>query len=108
MTQTLLTVRYRLTGDITGFRTRMDAVATAMMPMDGLSWKIWGLDPEKGIGLSAYLFADAASARAFTEGPVIAGLRRSPGVAEVEFTLAPVDRALSLITGAEAALSPLA
>jgi hypothetical protein len=106
MKQSLLTVSYRLTGDNSAFRKKMEGAATTIAATDGLLWKIWGLDLNQGRGLSVYLFEDEAAADAFAEGPMIAALRCHPSVSNVVLDYAAVDRTLSLLSGAEPALSP--
>jgi hypothetical protein len=105
MKQTLLTVSYRLTGDHSAFRKKMESAAAAIAATDGLQWKIWGLDLNQGRGLSVYLFEDEAAADAFAQGPMIAALRRHSSVANVVLDHTTVDRTLSLLSGAGQALS---
>ena len=104
MSQTLLTVTYRLRIPADAFRSHAEVAAPRIAATPGLIWKIWGLNPETGEGTSVYLFHDAASARAFAAGPAIAELRNGPAE-QVSPRLAPVDRGLSALTGAAAALA---
>jgi hypothetical protein len=99
MTPTLLLVTYRLRIPVTDFRAYARTVATGIASAPGLVWKVWGLDDETGLGTSAYLFRDAASAKAFGEGPAIGELRAGPA-ADVVTRIAPVDVGLSALTGA--------
>ena len=103
----LLTVRYRVTGGDDEFREELAKVAPHIAKFPGLIWKIWGFDAHAGTGLSAYLFETMSRAEAFLAGPVIAGLRRHPLVADVACDFAPVDQELSECTGAAAALAAL-
>lgn len=105
MTQVLLAVRYRVTADPVAFRHSMEKPAAAIASVDGLRWKIWGLDTECGQGLSAYLFASKAAATRFADGPIIERLRGHPDVVDVSVALAPVDQQLSELTHASTALS---
>ena len=105
MQQMLIMVRYRVAGDHAHFGHDMSKAAAMIAELPGLSWKIWGFDPDFGTGLSAYLFESEASARAFLSGPIIERLRSRPDVTEVTFDVAPVDRALSAATGAAQALA---
>ena len=110
MGQVLVTVRYRMQGDHAHFRHDMTKAAGLIGGIPGLVWKIWGIDKDRDIGISAYLFASEASARAFIAGPMIERLRSRPDVSDVSFELAPVDQDLSEMTGAADALAgiPLA
>lgn len=106
MTQSLLTVRYRVVGDAAGFRQDMDKAAAVISASPGLQWKIWGFDPATGTGLGVYLFETTAAAQAFAAGPILERLRQRPDVASVMIDRAPVDLQLSMQTGAAAALAP--
>lgn len=110
MGQMLLTVRYRMAGDPAHFRHDMKKAAGLIAGIPGLVWKIWGVDRDRGVGVSTYLFASEASARAFVSGPMIERLRGHPDVTDVSFEFAPVDHELSEMTGAADALAgaPLA
>jgi hypothetical protein len=105
MGQMLVTVRYRVQGDHAHFRHDMKKVAGLIAGIPGLVWKIWGIDPDRDIGASVYLFASEASARAFIAGPMLERLRSRPDVTDVSFELAPVDQDLSEMTGAADALA---
>jgi hypothetical protein len=105
MRQTLVTVRYTLTGDGETFRTDMDKAAALIAETPGLIWKIWGFEPDLGFGLSAYLFESEAAAYAFVGGPVIHALRARPDISDVIFEMAGVDLDLSAMTGAGPALN---
>lgn len=108
MSEALLIVRYRLSGDAASFRESMEAAAPAILSAAGLRWKLWGLDPESGCGLSVYLFDSPAAAAAFAAGPMIARPRQRPDIREVSMESAPVDRRLSDLTGAGPVLATAA
>jgi hypothetical protein len=95
----LLTVTYRVSGDLENFGSNAAEVAAMIAGAPGLRWKIWGLAPD-GSGVSAYLFETAEAADAFVDGPVIAGLKANPAVQGVTLASAPVDARLSQITHA--------
>jgi hypothetical protein len=105
MGQMLVTVRYRVQGDHAHFRHDMTKAAGLIAGVPGLVWKIWGIDQDRGIGVSTYLFASEASARAFIAGPMLERLRSRPDVTDVSFELATVDQDLSEMTGAADALA---
>lgn len=105
MTPSLLVVTYQLRIPFAAFRGPAETAARQIADAPGLIWKIWGLDPDTGEGTSAYLFRDDSHARAFAEGPAIAALREGPA-AHVTTRLAPIDRELSLLTGAGRVLDP--
>jgi len=105
MGQMLVTVRYRVQGDHAHFRHDVKKAAGLIAGIPGLLWKIWGIDEDRDTGVSAYLFASEASARAFIAGPMIERLRSRPDVTDVSFEFAPVDQELSEMTGAADALA---
>jgi len=106
MQKALVTVRYSLSGNVERFRNEMEKAAAMIASAPGLVWKIWSLDAERGVGLSAYLFNSPTEARAFVAGPMIKALRNRADVKEVAVEVAPVEHALSAMTGAGPALSP--
>jgi hypothetical protein len=95
----LLTVTYRVSAELEGFRAGAAEAAARIAGTPGLRWKIWGLAPD-GAAVSAYLFDTPDAADAFANGPIIAGLKANPGVQGVTLTSAPVDATLSQITHA--------
>ncbi len=95
----LLTVSYRVSGDVDAFRAKAAEAAARIAGAPGLKWKIWGLGPD-GAGVSSYLFETAQAADGFAGGPVIAGLKANPAVQDVVLKSAPVDATLSEITHA--------
>jgi hypothetical protein len=88
MGQMLVTVRYRVQGDHAHFRHDMKKAAGLIAGIHGLVSKIWGVDQDRDVGVSSYLFASEASARAFISGPMIERLRSRPDVTDVSFELA--------------------
>ena len=95
----LVTVSYRVVGDVAVFRAHAAGAAAKIAEWPGLRWKVWGLDDD-GAGVSAYLFETAEAAGAFAGGPVVAGLKANPAVRDVTLCAAPVDAGLSAITHA--------
>jgi hypothetical protein len=105
MTDHLLTITYTFSGDGARLHAWFADAAGTIAAVDGLCWKIWGFDPARGIGTSAYGFEDAASAAALARGPLVTALRSHPAVRSVAWALAPIDRDLSARTGAAGLLA---
>jgi hypothetical protein len=82
------------------WRAACEGAVPVMLAIPGLDWKVWVLDEESGTAGGFYLFQDRAAAVAYAEGPVIAGLRRSPAVRDVCVRLLPVLDELSRQTRA--------
>lgn len=95
----LLTVNYRVSGDVAAFRAGAAEAAARIAAAPGIRWKIWGLG-EDGAGMSAYLLDTQAAAEAFAAGPFIGRLKSNPAVDGVTLAWASVDVALSQITHA--------
>jgi hypothetical protein len=95
----LLTVSYRVSGDLEVFRTKATEIAAKIAGAPGLRWKVWGLGSD-GSGVSAYLFETTDAADAFANGPIIAGLKANPAVQGVALVSASVDATLSQVTHA--------
>lgn len=75
-----------------------DAVASKFLDVDGLVWKIWldGEDEPQGGGI--YLFETRAQAQAYLDGPIIAALKSSPVLTDLQFRLSAVRERMSAIT----------
>jgi hypothetical protein len=104
MTSHLLTVTYTFSGSGARLHEWFAEAAGTIAAVDGLRWKIWGFDPARGLGTSAYCFEDAAGAADFARGTLVTALRARPAVRGVALAHAPIDGELSARTGAAALL----
>jgi hypothetical protein len=86
----------------TAYLAHAESMVPAMRAIPGLQSKVWIMseDGRKAGGL--YLFRDAASARAYVEGPIVAGLRASPSTADVSVRIYRVVESLTTATNAPA------
>jgi hypothetical protein len=75
-------------------------VVDMILSVPGLEWKLWVANPAARSAGGIYLFRDEASAAAYVSGPVIAALRRNPGVRDVRIRDYAVDEDLSRRTHA--------
>jgi hypothetical protein len=66
-------------------------VVGAKRAIPGLQWKVWIMSESGGAG-GLCLFRDAASAMAYVEGPIVAGLRVSPNMAHVSVRISCVSK----------------
>ncbi len=64
----------------------------------GLRWKIWSLNGAESEFGGIYLFDDTASAQAFLEGPIIAGVNKHPALSEISAKQFDVIDEFSAIT----------
>lgn len=76
-----------------------DATGQKFLAVDGLQWKIW-LDGEANNVGGIYLFETRAKAQAYLDGPIVAGMKANPNVADLRFTLSDVRERMSAITHA--------
>ncbi len=85
-----------------------DATGQKFLSVDGLQWKIW-LDGEGNNVGGIYLFETRAKAQAYLDGPIVAGMKANPNVADLRFTLSDVRERMSAITNAPVpGLAPVA
>ena len=89
----------------TAYLTQAESVVPTMRAIPGLQSKVWIIseDGRKAGGL--YLFRDAASAKAYAEGPFVAGLRASPNLADVSVRIFRVLETLTAATSAPTEVS---
>mgnify|MGYP002635746684 FL=1 len=76
-----------------------DATGQKFLAVDGLQWKIWLDGDENNVG-GIYLFETCAKAQAYLDGPIVAGMKASPNVIDLRFTLSDVRARVSAITHA--------
>lgn len=89
-------------------RRYTDATGEKFLAVQGLQWKIW-LDGEGSNVGGIYLFDSRANAEAYLAGPIVAGMKANPNVAELRFTLSDVRERMSAITRAPVpGLAPIA
>ncbi len=79
-----------------------ESVVPAMRAVPGLQSKVWIISEDGQRAGGLYLFRDAASARAYAEGPIVAGLRASPNMADVSVRISRVLESLTAATNAPA------
>ena len=74
--------------------SRTEKGVATMRELPGLVWKLW-LEPVEGKAGGLYLFKNLAAAKAYAEGPIVAGLRASTMVENVTVRLLPINDSLS-------------
>ena len=79
-----------------------ESVLPAMRALPGLQSKVWIMSEDGRRAGGLYVFRDAASARAYVEGPIVAGLRASPNMADVSVRVSRVLESLTTATNAPA------
>jgi hypothetical protein len=82
-----------------------ETMVPAMRAIPGLQSKVWIMSEDGRRAGGLYLFRDAASARAYVEGPIVAGLRASPNLADVSVRISRVLESLTTATNAPAGVA---
>ncbi len=59
-------------------------LAPTFAAVDGLEWKVWLIDQEKKTCGGIYLFKDGASAKAYLDSELYAGVQTHPALSGVE------------------------
>ena len=77
-----------------------DDRAKQFLAVDGLQWKIWIDAPDEPRVGGIYLFATRAQAEAYLAGPIVARLRASPDVENLDARIFAVRDRMSAITRA--------
>lgn len=77
---------------------RMTRSAHKIAGLPGLLWKLWVHDDADRVAGGMYLFASEEDARAWADGPMVAGLSSHPGISGITYRLYDVDADLSAIT----------
>jgi hypothetical protein len=77
-----------------------DDRAKQFLAVDGLQWKIWIDAPDEPRVGGIYLFETRAKAEAYLAGPIVARLRASPDVENLDARIFAVRDRMSAITRA--------
>ena len=84
MNAQLLRISFRLQGiEPAQYEAIAAESALGIAEVPGLLWKIWPLSAD-GVAGGIYLFEDAASLRAYVDGPVVAYLKSAPIFADLQ------------------------
>ncbi|HET7239069.1 MAG TPA: YdhR family protein [Terrimicrobiaceae bacterium] len=79
----ILQINYKFTVSRAEFESGFDRIAAEIAKVPGLRWKIWLLNEAESRGGGIYLFEDEQSVRAYLEGPIVAALKSSPVLTEL-------------------------
>jgi len=98
MGQTIVQITFKLKVDAGTYRDIVTPVAETFAGIEGCQWKIWLLNEAEHEAGAVYLFDDAAAARAYLEGPLIANLKQAPFLSDVTIRQFGVIEDLSEVT----------
>lgn len=82
--------------------------AKPFLDVAGLQWKIWLDEPEERRAGGIYLFDSRATAEAYVNGPIVAGMKANPDAGELDIRVFDVRQRMSEITRAPLPNMPLA
>ena len=83
MSKTVLQINFRFSVSPAELAEAFGPLAEPIAEVPGLRWKIWSLNEAASEFAGIYLFDDAASAQAYLEGPIIAGVKEHPAVSDI-------------------------
>lgn len=98
MSATLLQINFKFEGSKAEYLEAFNEAAAAIAATPGLRWKVWPWNDADHMGGGIYLFDDAASAQAFLEGPIAAGLPDHPALSDISVRQFEVLDSLTAIT----------
>ena len=79
----ILQINYEFTVSRAEFERGFDRITAEIAKVPGLRWKIWLLNEAESRGGGIYLFEDEQSVRAYLDGPIVAALKSSPVLTEL-------------------------
>lgn len=100
MAQTIVHIRYQIRVPLSMYHAAVAPMAQPIADTPGLHWKVWLLDEAASVGGGVYLFADAASAQAFLDGPIVAQVKDAPIISDFQVSQFAVVGDLSAVTHA--------
>lgn len=83
MSITILQINFKFDGSRAEYLEAFSEAAAPIAASPGLRWKVWPWNDGEQVGGGFYLFKYAASAQAFLEGPIAAGLGQHPAVSDL-------------------------
>ncbi len=94
----ILQINFKLNVPAAAYVSHCQTVVNAFTNLPGLLWKIWILNEEAGEAGGIYCFDNEDSLNAYLEGPIVAGLKQLPAVANVSAKRFDVVQDLTRIT----------
>lgn len=91
-----LNFKYSVTG--AEYEQAVAPLASEFAALPGLKWKIWMINEAEQVAGGIYLFKDAASAKAYLEGPLAATVTSHPALSDFSVKLFDVMADLTPIT----------
>ncbi len=98
MSGTILQLNFKFSVTGAEYEQAVSPLAGQFAALDGLRWKIWMINEEKGEAGGIYMFEDAASVQAYLDGELAAGVVGHPALSDFSVKLFDVMDELTAIT----------
>ncbi len=83
MIQKILQINFKITSSAKDYATLVAPLADPIAKVPGLDWKVWLLNEQNHEAGGVYLFRDEASATAYLNGDIVAGLKKQPTLKDI-------------------------
>jgi len=98
MAETIVQINFKFAGSKAEYLETFSGLAADIAATPGLRWKVWPWNDDERVGGGIYLFEDAASAQAYLQGPIAAGLGQHPALSDLSIKQFEVLGDLTAIT----------
>ena len=98
MATKLLQINLRFNVSPDELMKEFEGAAVPISGVEGLKWKIFGMNEENSKGAGIYLFEDESSLRAYLEGPIIAAMKEKEAFSDIDIKTFDVVEKASAIT----------
>jgi hypothetical protein len=95
MTQKILQINFKLTSSTKDYTTMVAPLADPIAKTPGLEWKVWLFNEQNHEAGGVYLFRDEASAKAYLDGDLVAGMKKQPTIKDISAKLFDVEETLT-------------
>ena len=98
MTQKILQINFKITTSVKDYTTMVAPLADPIAKTPGLEWKVWLFNEQNHEAGGVYLFHDDASAKAYLNGDLVAGMKKQPTIKDISAKVFDVEENLTLKT----------
>ena len=98
MTQKIVQINFKITSSVKDYATMVAPLADPIAKTPGLEWKVWLFNEQNHEAGGVYLFRDDASAKAYLNGDLVAGMKKQPTIKDISAKVFDVEENLTLQT----------
>jgi hypothetical protein len=98
MSKKILQINLRFNVSVIELAKEFLSAAAPISSVQGLKWKIFGVDKERGEGAGIYLFEDENSMKSYLEGPIIAGMKSKAAFSDIKIKSFDIVEEATLVT----------